>query len=85
MAKDVRCSRRTGDTRVSIDGQSSSLEHNPTWKNARTGEDRDKWKAADKQEREKQTVQQPGKDSPHLKELPGGLKDVSFGYLCLLL
>jgi len=58
------------------------LRRNPKWSKASNGPDRGKWLEADEAERVQQMKQQPGKDGPHMEELPGGLADIPFGHAC---
>ena len=58
------------------------LRRNPKWSAAIKGAEQDKWRHADDDERQQQTTIQPGKDAPHMEELPNGLADVPFGQPC---
>ena len=58
------------------------MRRNPKWKKACKGFDKDKWIQADDDERQQQTTIQPGKDAPHMEELPGGLADIPLGQPC---
>ena len=58
------------------------LRKNPKWSKACNGPDRGKWLEADEAERVQQVTTQPGKDGPHMEELPGGLADIPFGHAC---
>jgi len=56
------------------------LRQNPKWSKARTGPDKEEWLRVDATEREQQLTQQPGKDGPHMEELPGGKADIPIGH-----